>query len=73
MTKTPPLVSPYESIVPYIRREHLERVVAVSEAIAGFVARWWREISAPPRPAFLILAVREPRRGNQVSLLFAPR
>ena len=73
MKKTTPIVSPYESIVPYIRAEHLERVVAVSEAIAAFVARWWREISAPPRPAWMIVAVREPRRGDQVSLLFAPR
>ena len=73
MKNTKPIISPYESIVPYIRAEHLERVVAVSEAIAGFIAEWWREISGPPRPAWMILAVREPRLGNKVSLLFAPR
>jgi hypothetical protein len=73
MKMTIPIVSPYESIVPYIRAEHLERVLAVSEAIGTFIARWWREISAPPRPAFIIVAVRERRFGNKVSLLFAPR
>jgi hypothetical protein len=73
MKNAKPIVSPYESIVPYIRTEHLERVVAVSEAIAGFIARWWREISAPPRPAWMIVAVRERSLGNKLSLLFAPR
>ena len=73
MKKTTPIESPYQSIVPYIRAQHLERVVAVSEAIATFIAGWWREISAPPRPAWMIVAVRERSLGNKVSLLFAPR
>jgi hypothetical protein len=71
MKKTTPVLSPYQSILPYIRAEHLERVVEVSEAIAGFIVRWWHELSAPPRPAFMIVAVREPRRGNEVTLRFA--
>ena len=73
MKNSQTILSPYESIAPYIYANHIERVPALAEAIAGFVARWWREISAPPRPAWMIVAVREKRAGNQVSLLFAPR
>ena len=72
MKNTLPIPAPYRTVASFIRAEHLERVVAVAEAIAHVVARGWRELTAPPRPAWMIVAVREPRRGNEVTLRFAP-
>ena len=74
----------YAPIARHIRAARLERVVAVADAIAEFVVetgrilgavtrRWARDLAAPPRPAFMIVAVREKKRGMQVRNVFAPR
>ena len=56
-----------------LHENHLEHVATVAERIADFVARAWRELVAPPRPAWLIVATRSERRRGEVSHLFAPR
>jgi hypothetical protein len=45
----------YAAIEHHIRRANIGRVVAIAEAIAGFVVMCWNEIKAPPAPAAVII------------------
>ena len=57
----------------YIRQEHLERVAQVAERIADVLAGAWRELQAPPRPAWIIVESRENTRTADRYMRFMPR
>jgi len=53
----------YAAIEHHIRRAHIERVVPLAEAIAGFIVDSWRAIQEPPRPAAVIIDGHYPWAG----------
>lgn len=57
----------------YIRQEHLERVAQVAERIADVLVAAWRELLAPPRPAWIIVETRENTRTADRFMRFVPR
>jgi hypothetical protein len=58
----------YAAIQEQIRHARIERVPAIAEALAGFIAAIWREIERPPRPAAIIINGRYPWAGVKGNL-----
>jgi hypothetical protein len=58
----------YAAIQHHIRHARIERIVAVSETLSGFIAAVWREIERPPRPAAIIINGRYPWTGVKGNL-----
>ena len=50
----------------YVRAYGLQGAVAAAEWFAEIVVAAWRELRGPPRPAWLIVAVRSARRPKEL-------
>jgi hypothetical protein len=57
----------------YLQAHQLQRTRRIAERIADVLVNAWREISAPPRPAWIIVERRETTRTADRYYTFAPR
>ena len=68
-----PIPTQFHPIAARIRAARIERVPALAETIAAGIVALWGEIQAPPRPAWLIVAIRSRKQRGEVTLRYAPR
>ena len=63
----------YAPIAKYIAAYQLGRTVEIAERLANAIMAVVKEIQAPPRPAYIVVAERDAKHGGEVQNRFMPR
>ena len=63
----------YAPIAHHIEAYQLGRAVDIAERISDAVVALVKELNAPPRPAFIVVAERDRQHGGEVQNRFVPR
>ena len=63
----------YAPIARHIEAHGIGRSVDLAERIAEAVLAIVKELQAPPRPAFIVVAERDSKHGGEVHNRFVPR
>ena len=63
----------YQPIARHIEAYRIGRAVELAERIADAIIAIVEELKAPPRPAFIVVAERDSKRGGEVQNRFMPR
>ena len=63
----------YAPIARHIEAYQVGRSVEVAELIARGIMAIVKEFQAPPRPAYIVVAERDAKRGGEVQNRFLPR
>jgi hypothetical protein len=63
----------YAPIARHVEFHQLGRTIAIAERIADAIMALVNEWKAPPRPAFIVVAERDAKRGGEVLNRFVPR